>query len=115
MLPRVGMATNRKRVLSEELDRIVERLAALPDVRKIIVFGSVAERRVSSMSDLDVIVVMKSDKRFLERLDDLYRAAVPAVALDILAYTPEEYAHMKAHSSFLQGALKNGRVLYEAE
>jgi predicted nucleotidyltransferase len=115
MLPRAGMATSRRERLSTELDGIVERLSALPAVRKVIVFGSLAEERVSSASDIDVIVVMDTDKRFMERLDELYRAAASRVALDILAYTPDEFARMKTHNSFVRTALENGKVLYEAE
>ena len=37
-----------------------------------------------------MIIVKETEKRFLDRLDEICSILVPNVALDILIYTPEE-------------------------
>lgn len=101
----------RKRLIGE-LERIVEVLRSR-GAEKIILFGSLARGDVGSSSDVDLIVVEKTDKRFLERLDDIYSAVQPRVATDILVYTPEEIESLRESSGFVRQALREGRVLYE--
>ena len=70
--------------LRESLDRIVASLAALDEVERVSVFGSYARGRVDLGTDLDVLVVMRTDRGFVDRLRALYsRLAVP-VDLDLL-------------------------------
>ena len=64
-----------------------------------------------SWSDIDLIVV-KTDKKFLDRLDEIYKDA--DVAMDVLVYTPEEFENMK-NRSFIRKAIEEGKVLYEAK
>ena len=42
-------------------------------------------------SDVDLFVVYRTDKRFLDRLGALYALWDIPIAVDILAYTPEEF------------------------
>lgn len=101
----------RQRELEDELDRIMGVLRAR-NVEKVILFGSLARGDVGSTSDIDLIVVQDTDKRFLDRLDEIYSAVQPRMALDVLVYTPEEFVSMKESSSFVRRALSEGRVLY---
>ncbi|MEW5866368.1 MAG: nucleotidyltransferase domain-containing protein [Bacillota bacterium] len=103
---------DRVKRLTEEMERIVSILQNR-GVEKIVLFGSLARGDVGSSSDVDLIVVEKTDKRFLERLDDVYSAVQPRVATDILVYTPEEIERLKESSSFVRQVLREGRVLYE--
>jgi hypothetical protein len=66
---------------------------------------------VRSDSDLDLIIVQETDKKFLSRLEPFYRDA--RIAMDILVYTPDEFDAM-AEGVFLKNALKDGAVVYEA-
>lgn len=83
-------------------------------VKKIMVFGSVATGDVGKVSDIDLIVVKETDKRFLDRLDEFYTALDPKVAVDLLVYTPKEFTELQENSSFLRRAVAEGKVLYEA-
>ncbi|MFZ5924938.1 MAG: nucleotidyltransferase domain-containing protein [Bacillota bacterium] len=103
---------DRVKRLTKEMERIVSILQNR-GVEKIVLFGSLARGDVGSSSDVDLIVVEKTDKRFLERLDDVYSAVQPRVATDILVYTPEEIERLKESSSFVRQVLREGRVLYE--
>ena len=82
-------SASRVRLLNGELNRIVEILKAR-DVEKVILFGSLVDGDVGSTSDIDLIVVEKTDKRFLDRLGEVYSAIQPRMAADVLVYTPDE-------------------------
>ncbi len=52
-------------LLNSELNRIVEILKAR-GVDKVILFGSLVDGHVGSTSDIDLIVMEKADRRFLQ-------------------------------------------------
>jgi predicted nucleotidyltransferase len=80
---------------------------------KIILFGSISRKDFDDESDIDLIIVYNTKKRFMERLKELYlRWDIPK-ALDILAYTPDEFKKMTEESSFFQSVLRDGKVIYE--
>ena len=106
-----GIARERKQQLEDELQAFVNRWNRDPSVKKIILFGSVAGGDVHRDSDLDLIIVQETDKKFLSRLEPFYRDA--PIATDILVYTPDEFAAM-AEGIFLKNALQDGVVVYEA-
>jgi predicted nucleotidyltransferase len=86
----------RRQKLEQELARMLPILRT-HGVQQVILFGSTARGKHRMASDLDLLVVMETPKRFLDRLDELYRLLDPQIAMDLLVYTPE------------------GRVLYAAE
>ena len=92
----------------------MERLQPLRPV-KILLFGSAARGENDRLSDLDIIVVAERvAPRFLDRIAEAYDLIDPRYALDILIYTPEEYARMrKAENPLIETAEAGGRVLYE--
>jgi predicted nucleotidyltransferase len=83
------------------------------DPEKIILFGSHARSESDQWSDIDLIVIYETDKAFLDRLKELYLAWKIPKAVDILAYTPEEFNRMTLESPFVQDAVAEGQVLYE--
>jgi predicted nucleotidyltransferase len=97
--------------LKVELERIVNRLKSDPSVRLVLLFGSLARGDARDHSDIDLIVVKETEKRFLDRLDEFYDDA--REAMDVLVYTPQEFEEMKQRP-FVKMALKEGRILYEA-
>lgn len=80
---------------------------------KIILFGSSVKGNQDFFSDVDVIVVYSTDKPFMSRLRDLYECWDIPRAVDILAYTPDEFQQMLKHSYFVQRAVNEGEVIYE--
>ncbi len=97
--------------LKAELDRILNRLKKDPSVRLVLLFGSLARGDARDHSDIDLIVVKETEKRFLDRLDEFYDDA--REAMDILVYTPQEFEEMKERP-FVRRALHEGKILYEA-
>jgi len=104
-------AQEHKRRLEDELRVFIDQWSRDPSIKKIILFGSVARGEVHRGSDLDLIIIQETDKKFLSRLEPFYRDA--RVAMDILVYTPEEFAAM-TEGVFLKNALRDGVVIYEA-
>ncbi|MPZ23878.1 MAG: nucleotidyltransferase domain-containing protein [Dehalococcoidia bacterium] len=96
--------------LDSELPRIVEALKGL-GAELVLLFGSYAAGRRDLLTDLDLIAVMESDLPFVPRLAAVYRRVAPRVAVDILCYTPEEFAEMR-HKPFVREALRTGTVLH---
>ena len=86
------------------------------NIAKAIVFGSVARGEASRRSDVDLILVQRTTKRFWERYDGLLyelNMALPEAAVEILIYTPEELEQMKDRK-FIAMALREGQVIYES-
>lgn len=100
--------------LARDLELVVQQLSRVPAVRKVILFGSYAAGRRDLFTDLDVLVVMDSSLDFVARNVELARRVRAGVALDLLAYTPQEMEQMHDRP-FLRHALRTGKVLYERE
>jgi len=103
----------RQRRLEQELERMVSQLKA-HGVQRVILFGSLARGDVRLSSDLDLIVVMDTNKRFLDRLNEVYHLLDPRIAVDLLVYTPEEFARLRKTSPLVRQAVTEGKVLYAA-
>ena len=78
------------------------------------IFGSQARGTASVYSDIDVIVVAPTDRPFVERFRDYLPAVAQAgVGVDLLVYTPEEFARMQAEERpFLVDALAGAERFY---
>ena len=101
-----------RRSLEETYGNVIERFSQMPEVEKVILFGSYAAGRRDLFTDLDLIVVMDTDQDILHRTAGLVQKLQARVDLDLLVYTPDEFERMQG-SSFLQHALESGQVIYE--
>ncbi len=104
--------SKRKIKLDCELERVVSRIKDL-GVQKIILFGSLAKGQISFSSDIDLIVIKETDKRFIKRLKEVYSHVKPKTAVDILVYTPQEYRYLLMENEFIKDISKKGTVIYE--
>jgi predicted nucleotidyltransferase len=100
-----------RKLLEYSAGQIVAKLSDL-NVRKISLFGSYARGKSDLFTDLDVLVIMDTDKPFTERIAGIYRLLALPVDADILCYTPQEFRRMK-ETPFLKRALADEVVLYE--
>jgi predicted nucleotidyltransferase len=80
---------------------------------RIILFGSMARGTWDEASDIDLIIIYQTSKSFMDRLKELYLSWNIPKAVDILAYTPDEFARMLNESYFVENAVREGEVLYE--
>ena len=100
---------------AKELKSIVRRLIRLYRPETIILFGSSASGSASETSDIDLAVIKKTRRRFLDRLKDALMAARPKEALDVLVYTPDEVSDMELNknSFWIHEIKEKGRILYQ--
>lgn len=85
---------------------------------KAVIFGSYARGEADERSDLDMLIVSDTDKRFLQRIEDywpVFRAWwTLRKGCDLLVYTPAEITLMQDRGNpFIQKALSEGVVIYE--
>ncbi len=111
------LAEKRKRyaaALERALETAVSTLSELPEVEKVIVFGSYRRGRRDLFTDLDLLVVIRSTEPFLARMQRLYGllGGKMGVAFDLLPYTPDELEENKTRP-FMKRALEEGEVVYE--
>lgn len=62
---------SRKQILKNELKNIVAILKREYKPKKIILFGSFAKGKVNRWSDLDLVIVQNTTKRYIERLKEV--------------------------------------------
>jgi predicted nucleotidyltransferase len=101
--------------LEQELHRMTEILIRDYQPEKLILFGSVAQGDIHEWSDLDLVVIKKSEKPLLERTEEVLRLIRPKVGLDVLVYTPEEVEELVADRRVfvLDEIIYKGAVAYE--
>ncbi len=86
------------------------------NIQKALLFGSLARGDASPRSDLDLILVQNTNRRFLERYDGILMEiskVVPDRDVDLLIYTPEELEKLASRRFFKQ-IFKEGRIIYES-
>lgn len=86
-------------------------------IQRAILFGSYARGDASRRSDIDLILIQETDRRFLDRLDGLLldlNQASPGPAVEALVYTPTELNQMRDRP-FIAQALREGIVIYESD
>lgn len=109
-------SVQRHSMLKRELARYLPLLIEHYDPERIIVFGSLATGEVHAWSDIDLIVVHRTNQPFWRRLRETRRLLKPRVGTDILVYTPDEFEKMlRERSVFREELVAKGTVLYERE
>jgi uncharacterized protein len=79
------------------------------------VFGSVARGDADAFSDLDLIIVADTTRPFFERFKDFAGLYDVWPRLELLIYTPEEFALLvEEERPFIVRALEEGVLLHEA-
>jgi len=99
-----------------ELLKIVEKMRHAGSPEKIVLFGSRARGDAKPDSDIDLLVVEKSDLPRYKRAARYRKAIVGLVpAKDIVVWSPEEIGEWKSvPNAFITTILREGKVLYEA-
>ncbi len=99
----------------ELLRAITKRIVENIHPEKIILFGSYAYGEPTLDSDIDLLVIMRSDKRPVERSDEISDLfARRSFGLDVLARTPREIRErIRLGDDFIKHIIEEGKVLYE--
>ena len=79
-------------------------------VERIMLFGSHARGDADEWSDVDLIIIKKTDLPWVKRLTSVPSLPVHA---DVFVYTPEEFQTMREHENpFIMSALESAKVIY---
>jgi predicted nucleotidyltransferase len=113
-MPLTQWQVRQKPRLDAELARIVERLRTL-DPERVILFGSFARGDFHENSDIDLVVVVNTEERFIDRIGRVLEVLdVRDFDISPLVYTPAEIEQMRARGNgFLAEVERDGKVLYE--
>jgi predicted nucleotidyltransferase len=106
---------DRQRQLTDVLEHIMQTLISEYHPQKVILFGSMAKGEIDDWSDIDLVIIKETPKRFLARLKEVALLCRAPVGVDYLVYTPSEFEQMASEGRpFIQEeVLRKGKVLYE--
>ena len=102
--------------VQEEINNISKQIIEKYKPQKVILFGSAANNKFTSHSDLDFFII-KEDVPYLgrDRSRQLRRMINKHVAADFIIYKPEEFNKwFKLGDPFLKLILSEGKTLYES-
>ncbi|MFN3742678.1 MAG: nucleotidyltransferase domain-containing protein [Anaerolineales bacterium] len=106
----------RRALLEAELERCVQVLRTHYAPQRILLFGSLASGNVEEWSDIDLVIIKETERKFLDRTCEVMELLKPQVGVDILVYTPEEFAQLSQDRPFVRREIvEKGKVLYERE
>lgn len=102
------------------LEDLVGFIASEYQPERIILFGSSATEMHGKGSDIDLLIIKKTSKRFVDRVVELMRLIRSRFGFEYpvepLVYTPDEFKKAEEiNSIFTRKVLSKGIVLYEKE
>jgi len=107
---------DRQLQLENALDHTLRVLVEEYQPQKVILFGSMASGETSEWSDIDLVIIKDTPKRFLDRLKEVALLCRATVGVDYLVYTPQEFEELASEESNLfvqREIMQKGKVLYE--
>ena len=102
-------------ISAQTVDRVVRTIRDYFHPEKIILFGSYATEQATEDSDLDLLIVMKTDLPRHKRATPIRMLFQPMpCAMDILVYTPDEVVQWNGTvNHIITEIFQHGKVLYE--
>ena len=102
------------------LEKLVNFIASEYEPERIVLFGSYGTEASKKSSDIDLLIIKKTNKRFVDRVIELMRLIRSQFGVEYpvepLIYTPEEWRYAKKiNSIFTRTVLSKGAILYEKE
>ena len=92
------------------LEDFIQRLRQKYHISELILFGSRAGGRADKESDYDLIVVSADFQgvEFTERIRAIYKLWASDTGIDILCYTPHEFARKTSQIGLVNDATRTG-------
>jgi predicted nucleotidyltransferase len=108
------MATLSKKT-REEIKKMTRVIVSQFKPEKIILFGSHAWGEPDENSDVDLLVIKKTNNRWRTR-NNMDGALYPRYTpLDLLVYTPKQVEKKYKEDFFIKKIIKEGAILYEKQ
>jgi predicted nucleotidyltransferase len=100
--------------LQNEVKQLAERIATHYSPEKIILFGSMARGTEGPGSDIDLLIIKRTDKQPQGRIREVIDLLPHEIDVDILVLTPEEVSARQVENNYLlEEILSEGMVLFE--
>ena len=101
-------------ISKDNIKHVAKNMAIATNAERVILFGSYARGDATEQSDVDLMIVAKSDLPRFKRSRELYKLLRPhPFAMDIVVYTPQEIEKGKRTDvSFVSNVFKEGKTLY---
>lgn len=101
-------------ITEKDIQQIVTKIAKKYKPEKIILFGSFAWGKPTEDSDIDLLIIKNTNKKFYERIPEVKKIIKGSLPTDIIVYTPEEVDERIniSRNLFIEDILRNGKVLY---
>lgn len=104
--------------IDKQLEKLLKKLIIGYSPEQVILFGSYAYGNPHSDSDLDLLIIKNTSKRFIERWTEVRRILSDpdrTFPLETFVLTPQEVKNRLAvGDQFVAEILEKGRVLYVA-
>ena len=102
------------RVKFTTLKEVVQKLTHSYKPDRIILYGSTAKAGVRKGRDIDLLIIKRTSKGFIDRIIEVETLLSPrTIPLDLLVYTPTEIRRLFSMGSpFIEEILEKGKVLY---
>jgi predicted nucleotidyltransferase len=98
-----------------EVNEFVQQIAAEFAPQCVILFGSQARQDAGPDSDVDLLVIMETQKRPLEQAVEIRQRISRKFPLDLLVKTPADVQRrLGMGDQFLATIMAEGKVLYDA-
>jgi len=106
---------NNKLITQSQIEEVKNRIVEKFHPEKIILFGSYANGEPNDESDLDLLIIQRTDlPRKERRLPILKMLRDMKIAMDILNYTPNEVEYWKDTPAAIVTQINNdGKEIYE--
>ena len=83
---------------------------------KVVLFGSCARGDINENSDVDLLIVKNTKRKFLNRIEDVLNLFDPKLHIEPIVYTPCELQNMiKRRNDFILTVLREGKTIYEKQ
>ena len=98
----------------DQIEAVAKRIAEKFPVEKILLFGSYAYGEPEEGSDVDLLVVMETDKRPIQHTLDIIRSLSPLrFSIDVIVRSEKEIQRRISQGDWmLRDAYEKGRLLY---
>lgn len=108
------MTKKLQKFYQKEIRNVTRRIVEKYRPEKIILFGSFAWGRPTRDSDVDLFIIKKNKKSFLEEQRKVRRIINGEIAADILIHTPLEVKkRLNLGDFFYRDIISKGKYLYE--
>ncbi len=92
----------------------IERIALGYQPRQIWLYGSYARGDFNQGSDLDLVIIKETTKKFPDRIEEVLQYAPRGIAVEPLVYTEsEKNAMLRENNSFFKVVFSEGILVYE--